>query len=67
MTSKKRKKKPIVVAVSGGFDPLHIGHLRLFKEAKKLGDKLIVILNNDNWLLAKRVMFLCLKKRERLC
>lgn len=47
-------KKQIVVAVSGGFDPLHIGHVRMFKEAKMLGDKLIVILNNDNWLRAKK-------------
>lgn len=43
-----------VVAVSGGFDPCHIGHLNLFREAKKLGDKLIVILNNDNWLVKKK-------------
>lgn len=43
-----------VVAVSGGFDPLHIGHARLLNEAKKLGDKLVVILNNDNWLMAKK-------------
>lgn len=44
----------IIVAVSGGMDPLHIGHLALLKEAKRLGDKLIVILNNDNWLKAKK-------------
>ncbi|MBI2666923.1 adenylyltransferase/cytidyltransferase family protein [Candidatus Woesearchaeota archaeon] len=43
-----------VVCVSGGFDPPHYGHGRLFKEAKKLGDKLIVILNNDNWILKKK-------------
>lgn len=43
-----------VVAVSGGFDPIHIGHVRLINEAKKLGDKLIVIINNDNWLQAKK-------------
>ncbi|MCD6412155.1 adenylyltransferase/cytidyltransferase family protein [bacterium] len=49
-----RKKKKIIVAVSGGFDPVHVGHLRLFKEAKKLGDELVVILNNDNWLLKKK-------------
>ena len=48
------KKDTIVVAVSGGFDPIHIGHIRLFREAKKLGDKLIVILNNDNWLRNKK-------------
>lgn len=46
--------KKILVAVSGGFDPLHVGHVRLFQEAKKLGDKLVVILNNDNWLMNKK-------------
>lgn len=51
---KKNPKKNIVVAVSGGFDPLHPGHTRLIHEAKKLGTKLIVILNNDNWLKAKK-------------
>lgn len=48
------KKKKTTVAVSGGFDPLHIGHIRLLNEAKKLGDKLVVILNNDNWLTKKK-------------
>jgi D-beta-D-heptose 7-phosphate kinase/D-beta-D-heptose 1-phosphate adenosyltransferase len=43
-----------IIAVSGGFDPIHIGHVRLFKEAKKQGDKLYVILNNDNWLAKKK-------------
>ena len=47
-------KKPIVVAVSGGFDPIHIGHIRMFQEAKALGDELVVILNNDNWLADKK-------------
>ena len=42
------------VCVSGGFDPIHIGHVRLFKEAKKLGDNLVVIVNNDNWLKSKK-------------
>ncbi|HLC81518.1 MAG TPA: adenylyltransferase/cytidyltransferase family protein [Candidatus Nanoarchaeia archaeon] len=46
--------QPIVVAVSGGFDPLHIGHVRMFQEAKKAGDKLIVIINNDHWLRKKK-------------
>ena len=50
----KNKKKQIIVAVSGGFDPIHAGHVRLFQEAKKLGDKLVVILNNDNWLKKKK-------------
>ena len=52
--SNKLPSKNITVAVSGGFDPLHFGHVRLFQEAKKLGNELIVILNNDNWLRAKK-------------
>ncbi|MDO8591061.1 MAG: adenylyltransferase/cytidyltransferase family protein [bacterium] len=53
-TSSVSRKKPVVVAVSGGFDPVHIGHVRMFNEAKKLGDRLVVILNNDNWLKKKK-------------
>ena len=53
----KKNKKEIIVAVSGGFDPPHIGHVRLFKEARTHGDALIVILNNDNWLKAKKGYF----------
>ncbi|TSA44310.1 hypothetical protein D4R51_04060 [bacterium] len=63
----KSKKKPIVVAVSGGFDPLHVGHARMFKEAKELGDKLVVILNNDNWLKKKKgYAFMSEKERKEL-
>jgi len=51
---KNKKIKKIVVAVSGGFDPVHIGHIRMFEEAKALGDELVVILNNDNWLKQKK-------------
>lgn len=54
MLKTKNKKRQIIVAVSGGFDPIHIGHVRLFQRAKKLGNKLVVILNNDNWLKAKK-------------
>jgi D-beta-D-heptose 7-phosphate kinase/D-beta-D-heptose 1-phosphate adenosyltransferase len=46
-----------VVVVSGGFDPLHYGHVQYFEEARKLaGTKgiVIAILNNDNWLLKKK-------------
>jgi len=48
------EEKTILVCVSGGFDPVHIGHVRLFNQAKKLGTKLMVIINNDNWLLKKK-------------
>ena len=40
-------KKQTVVVVSGYFNPIHSGHINLFNEAKKLGDRLIVIINND--------------------
>lgn len=44
----------IIVLVSGGFDPLHSGHINYFKEAAKLGDKLIVGINSDAWLTRKK-------------
>jgi cytidyltransferase-like protein len=40
--------------VSGGFDPLHSGHINLLKSAKQHGDKLIVLLNSDEWLTRKK-------------
>lgn len=50
----KKSKKPVVVMVSGGFDPIHHGHVRYFQAAKKLGDKLVVVINNDHWIRAKK-------------
>jgi len=47
-------KKKVVVAVCGGFDPIHVGHIRHFKAAKALGDELVVILNSDHWLKRKK-------------
>jgi D-beta-D-heptose 7-phosphate kinase/D-beta-D-heptose 1-phosphate adenosyltransferase len=68
---KKRRKKTKKhgprerwVAVSGGFDPLHIGHVRMFEAARKLGDKLVVVLNNDNWLRDKKG-FAFMPEKER--
>jgi D-beta-D-heptose 7-phosphate kinase/D-beta-D-heptose 1-phosphate adenosyltransferase len=43
-----------IVAVSGGFDPVHIGHILHFKEAKSLGDHMLVILHSDQWLINKK-------------
>ena len=49
--------------VSGGFDPPHIGHIRMFKEASKWG-KVIVALNSDEWLMRKKgYVFMTLKER----
>lgn len=44
----------IIVATGGGFDPIHEGHIRLLKEAKKLGTKLVVILMSDEQLIRKK-------------
>lgn len=43
-----------IVCVSGYFDPIHVGHLEYFKNAKKLGDKLLVIVNNDEQATLKK-------------
>lgn len=43
-----------VVAVSGGFDPIHPGHIDLLRNAKGLGGKLVVILNTDKFLRDKK-------------
>lgn len=55
-----------IVVVSGGFDPLHSGHIAYFQEAKKRGDKLIVALNSDSWLKKKKNKYL-LPFKERKC
>lgn len=63
MPNKKKK----IVAVSGGFDPVHIGHVRMFEAAKKLSDQLVVILNNDNWLKKKKgYVFMHEKERKEI-
>jgi cytidyltransferase-like protein len=59
-----QKTERIIVAISGGFDPVHIGHVRMFNEAKALGHKLIVILNNDAWLHKKKG-FVFMPEHER--
>lgn len=43
-----------IVIVTGGFDPLHSGHIAYFKAAKTLGDRLVVGLNSDEWLTRKK-------------
>lgn len=44
------KKK---ILVSGGFDPPHVGHIRMFQDAAKWGD-VIVAINSDEWLMRKK-------------
>jgi len=56
-----------LVCVSGGFDPLHVGHIRHFKAAKELGDKLVVILNSDRFLKEKKgYIFMPYEERKEI-
>ena len=43
-----------VIILSGGFDPVHKGHLRMFREASNLGHQVIIGLNSDEWLTRKK-------------
>lgn len=43
-----------IVLITGGFDPIHSGHINYFKEAKQLGDILIAGINSDAWLTRKK-------------
>jgi cytidyltransferase-like protein len=43
-----------IVIVTGGFDPIHSGHIKYIMEARKLGDYLVVGLNSDEWLIRKK-------------
>mgnify|MGYP003122981160 FL=1 len=54
------------ILVSGGFDPPHIGHVRMFKEAAKWGD-VVVAINSDEWLERKKgYVFMPWKERAEI-
>jgi D-beta-D-heptose 7-phosphate kinase/D-beta-D-heptose 1-phosphate adenosyltransferase len=53
METKMSERKPSVICVSGGFDVLHVGHVRLLQGAVHFG-RVVVILNSDDWLLRKK-------------
>ena len=56
-----------IVLVSGGFDPLHSGHIEYLQSARQLGIKLIVALNSDEWLTRKKGRpFLPFKERKKV-
>jgi D-beta-D-heptose 7-phosphate kinase/D-beta-D-heptose 1-phosphate adenosyltransferase len=55
-----------IVLVTGGFDPIHSGHIAYFKSARALGDMLIVGLNSDEWLERKKGRAF-MPWNERLC
>jgi len=47
-------KKYDFALISGGFDPVHIGHLAMIKEASDLANEVIILLNSDKWLTRKK-------------
>ena len=56
-----------IVLVTGGFDPIHSGHIEYFNSAKSFGDELIVGLNSDDWLTRKKGKpFMTLKERKSI-
>jgi cytidyltransferase-like protein len=56
-----------IVVVSGGFDPIHSGHIELFNKASTLGDILIVGINSDEWLRRKKGKeFMPLHERKKI-
>ena len=66
---------PNIVLVSGGFDPIHSGHVKLIEHASKYGG-VVVLLNSDEWLKKKKGReflanqpenFLTSKKEKQLC
>lgn len=61
------KKGTMTVAVSGAFDPIHVGHVRYIREAAKLGNRLVVILNTDDFLMRKKgFIFLPFEDRREI-
>ena len=58
--------KTKIVVCSGGFDPIHSGHIKLIKQARALGDMLIVGINSDEWLARKKGRAF-MPWQERLC
>src|SRR5210317_1704478 len=54
-----------IVVVSGGFDPLHSGNINYLESAAKYGDKLVVLVNSDDWLTRKKgIPFLPFEERS---
>ena len=55
-----------IICISGGFDPIHVGHIRLIEAAAKHGD-VFVILNSDEWLMRKKgYMFMTFDERKEI-
>ena len=61
-----REEKKSRIMVSGGFDPIHVGHVRMIREAAEFGD-VIVTANSDRWLFEKKgYIFMSFKERKEV-
>ena len=63
---KRKGDKPVVVWVDGVFDMMHFGHANMLRQAKALGDKLIVGVNSDASVLKEKGFAPVMKEEERL-
>ena len=64
----KRSSSKTYYIVSGGFDPLHEGHIELIKESAKASDGVIVLINSDEWLIRKKgKAFYSYDTRKAIC
>ena len=60
------KSKRKTVAISGGFDPVHVGHVRMIQEAARMGN-VIIITNSDTWLKRKKgYIFMPFEERQEV-
>ncbi len=65
-TAHVENKKAPTVMVSGGFDPVHAGHIRMIRDAANFGD-VIVIANSDQWLFRKKgFVFMTFEQRAEI-
>ncbi len=56
-----------IAIISGGFDPIHVGHIELMEKAKSIADSLVVIVNDDDFLTRKKGKpFMPLKERLQI-
>ena len=59
-------EKSVTVMVSGGFDPVHAGHIRMIRDAASFGD-VIVVANSDDWLFRKKgFVFMTFEQRAEI-
>ncbi|MDR2192607.1 MAG: adenylyltransferase/cytidyltransferase family protein [Endomicrobium sp.] len=68
MSTDKKNNDETYYIVSGGFDPIHEGHINLIKAASQKSDGVIILLNSDDWLIRKKGKnFMSAKTRKIIC